>query len=99
MRRRLGRFPLLVAALLSLAWGVWLGLLRVGWRVLRRNRRRQGRVRQRELLCQAGAAGDAPSTEPTLARCQDPLREGLAAAVVLTHRRSFTLFLSVMFPA
>src|SRR5437763_1130290 len=28
---RAWRAPLMVAALLSLMWGVWLGLLRIGW--------------------------------------------------------------------
>ena len=31
MTRRAWRAPLMVAALLSLTWGVWLGLLRIGW--------------------------------------------------------------------
>jgi hypothetical protein len=31
VRRRAWRAPLLVAAMLSLAWGAWLGLLRLGW--------------------------------------------------------------------
>jgi hypothetical protein len=31
MRRRVWRAPLLAAGMLSLAWGVWLGLLRIGW--------------------------------------------------------------------
>src|SRR5438093_11863841 len=29
--RRAWRAPLMAAALLSLTWGVWLGLLRIGW--------------------------------------------------------------------
>jgi hypothetical protein len=29
--RRAWRLPLVASALLSLAWGVWLGLLRLGW--------------------------------------------------------------------
>jgi hypothetical protein len=31
MTARVGRLPLLAAALLSMAYGVWMGLLRVGW--------------------------------------------------------------------
>src|SRR5881628_3142678 len=31
MTRRAWRAPLMVVALLSLTWGVWLGLLRIGW--------------------------------------------------------------------
>jgi hypothetical protein len=30
-RRRIWRVPLLAAGMLSLVWGVWLGLLRIGW--------------------------------------------------------------------
>src|SRR5262249_41285689 len=31
--RRLRRAPLLLAAFLSMTWGVWMGLLRLGWRL------------------------------------------------------------------
>src|SRR5438128_11530676 len=31
MTRRAWRAPLMVVALLSLTWGVWMGLLRLGW--------------------------------------------------------------------
>ena len=31
MRRRLQRAPLLAIALGSMVWGIWMGLLRIGW--------------------------------------------------------------------